>query len=198
MKEEFPLFAIHDLSTELKYGISQDKPLDNKLIPKFVEDFVAGKLEAIIKSEPIPETQDSPVYHLVGKEHDKIITSGKDVLVKYYAPWCGHCKKLAPVFEELAAVYESVAPGKVLLADLDHTENDVTGVQIEGYPTIVLYPGDGSEPVVYEGNRSLESFAEFIKEKGSSGVDAKAAQQPEGVPVDAKEDDSAFDARDEL
>ncbi|OWB74531.1 hypothetical protein B5S31_g4332 [[Candida] boidinii] len=211
MKEEFPLFAIHDLATELKYGISQDKPLDNKLIPKFVEDFVAGKLEAIIKSEPIPETQDSPVYHLVGKEHDKIITSDKDVLVKYYAPWCGHCKKLAPVFEELAAVYESVAPGKVLLADLDHTENDVTGVHIEGYPTIVLYPADGSEPVVYEGNRSFESFSDFIKEKGSSGVDANALKEAypeegtEGAPVDPesvgdaeKEDDSAADVRDEL
>lgn len=168
MQEDFPLFVIHDLAANKKYGIDQSKPLDNNDITQFVEKFKEGELEPIVKSEPIPETQDSAVYHLVGHEHDKIVKSDKDVLVKYYAPWCGHCKKLAPTFEELAELYE----GKdVVIAKLDHTLNDVEGVEIQGYPTLVLFPADGSEPIYYENARSLEAMVEFIKEKGSLGVD---------------------------
>lgn len=169
MQEDFPLFVIHDLTVNKKYGIDQSKPLDNNDITQFVQKFKAGKLEPIVKSEPIPESQNSSVYHLVGTEHDSIVKSEKDVLVKYYAPWCGHCKRLAPIYEELAALYE----GKdVILAELDHTLNDIEGVEIQGYPTLVLFPADGSDPIYYEDARSIEAMAEFVKDKGSLGVDA--------------------------
>jgi protein disulfide-isomerase A1 len=169
MKEEFPLFVIHDLKENKKYGIPQEKDLDNNDISQFVQKFKAGKLEPIVKSEAIPETQNSTVYHLVGSEHDTIVNSKKDVFVKYYAPWCGHCKKLAPIFEELSEKYQ----GKdVIIAELDHTLNDVEGVEIQGYPTLVLFPADGSDPVYYEEARSLEAMANFIKEKGALKIDA--------------------------
>lgn len=86
MQEEFPLFVIHDLESNKKYGIDQSKELDNNDIPQFVQKFKAGKLDPIVKSEPIPESQNSSVYHLVGAEHDAIVNSKKDVFVKYYAP----------------------------------------------------------------------------------------------------------------
>jgi protein disulfide-isomerase A1 len=212
MQEDFPLFAIHDLESNKKYGIDQSKPLESNDITQFVQKFKAGKLEPIVKSEPIPEVQNSSVYHLVGAEHDPIVNSAKDVLVKYYAPWCGHCKKLAPIYEELSDLYK----GKdVIVAELDHTLNDVDGVDIQGYPTLVLFPADGSEPIYYENERSLEAMADFIKEKGSLKIDALADdddEEEETVTDSAKaavesvasaiksavDDEEAVEAHDEL
>lgn len=178
MQEEFPLFVIHDLEFNKKYGIDQAKPLDNNEIAQFVQKFKAGKLEPIVKSEAIPEVQNSTLYHLVGAEHDKVIKSGKDVFVKYFAPWCGHCKRLAPIFEELAELYD----GKdVIVAEMDHTLNDVEGVEIKGYPTLVLFPADGSDPIYYDEARTLEAMADFIKEKGFLKIDALADSAEEAA-----------------
>lgn len=68
----------------------------------FLMDLKDGNLEPYLKSEAIPETNDGPVKVAVGKNFDEIITNnGKDTLIEFYAPWCGHCKKLAPVYDEL-------------------------------------------------------------------------------------------------
>ncbi|AAS54090.2 AFR718Wp [Eremothecium gossypii ATCC 10895] len=188
MKQQFPLFVIHNATSDLKYGLPQlsDEEVSAGTavtikeadIEKFVVDFLDSKIEPIIKSEDVPEVQESSVYKLVATTHDQIVKDeDKDVLVKYYAPWCGHCKKMAPTFEELADVYanDEDAKNKVLIADIDATLNDVHGVVIEGFPTIVLYPaGKDSTPVVYQRSRSLEEFLDFIKEEGTHKVDGQA------------------------
>jgi len=56
-----------------------------------------------LKSEEIPAHNDEPVKVLVGKNFEEIVyDETKDVLVEFYAPWCGHCKSLAPKYDELA------------------------------------------------------------------------------------------------
>jgi thiol-disulfide isomerase/thioredoxin len=56
---------------------------------------------------------------IVGKTHADIVNDPtKHVLVEYYAPWCGFCKKLAPIYEELAAT--NTDPDLVI-AKIDNT-----------------------------------------------------------------------------
>lgn len=216
MKEQFPLFVIHDLDSNLKFGLPQldeeefaalEKPLelDTKSIGEFVEKFFAEELTPSVKSEEIPEVQESNVFKIVGYTHEETIgDKDKDVLVKYYAPWCGHCKRLAPIYEELADLYASDedAKEKILIADVDATLNDVN-VEIEGFPTIFLYPAGKSEPVIYQGSRSLESFVEFLTENGQSSIngtallenkraeEAKAQEEAEANEEEAEEESEA-------
>jgi protein disulfide-isomerase A1 len=90
---KFPAFAIQRTDKNQKYPLDQNKKLTEKEVGQFVDDFVAGKVEPSIKSEPIPETQEGPVTVVVAKQYDElVINNDKDVLLEYYAPWCGHCK----------------------------------------------------------------------------------------------------------
>ena len=91
--DQFPAFAIQETVKNQKYPFDQSNKLTAKTIGKFLDDFVAGKIEPSVKSEPIPEKQEGPVQVIVGHNYEDIVMEeDKDVLVEFYAPWCGHCK----------------------------------------------------------------------------------------------------------
>jgi protein disulfide-isomerase-like protein len=93
-----------------------------------------------------------------------VIESDDDVLVKFYAPWCGHCKKLAPIWDELAEELKDVP--HLVIGKFDATANEVDGVDIKGYPTLKFYAkGDKQNPIDFEGERDLEGIKSFLKEK---------------------------------
>ncbi|KAF2751658.1 protein disulfide isomerase [Sporormia fimetaria CBS 119925] len=177
---KWPAFAIQRTDKNQKYPFDQEKEITEKEIGAFVDDFVAGKIEPSIKSEPIPETQEGPVTVVVAKNYEDIVMDNdKDVLLEFYAPWCGHCKALAPKYEELAALYGGDLASKVVIAKVDATANDVPD-EIQGFPTIKLYPaGKKDSPVDYSGARTVEDFIQFIKENGSHKVEAVLPAEPE-------------------
>ncbi|KAL6450413.1 LOW QUALITY PROTEIN: PDI1 Protein disulfide-isomerase [Candida maltosa Xu316] len=222
--EIVPLFSIHHIADNKKYGVNQTEYPEGPsfdVIEKFVEDYFEDKLKPIIKSEPLPTEEEksaNPVVKLVAHNYDEILKQlDKDVFVKYYAPWCGHCKKLAPIWEELAEVFGSnKEDANVVVADIDHTNNDVdVPYNIEGYPTLLMYPANGKidkktglrEPIVFSGARDLDSLIAFIKDKGALGVDgvelkaklqeAKEAQEDEEDEAEAEAAKEAEEKKEE-
>ncbi|UKZ73112.1 hypothetical protein TrVFT333_000753 [Trichoderma virens FT-333] len=189
--DKFPAFAIHDIEKNLKFPFDQEKEITEKDIAQFVDNFSAGKIEPSIKSEPIPETQEGPVTVVVAHTYkDIVLDDTKDVLIEFYAPWCGHCKALAPKYDELASLYaNSEFKDKVVVAKVDATNNDVPD-EIQGFPTIKLYPaGDKQNPVTYSGARTVEDFIEFIKENGKykASVEVPVETTEEATPEATKE-----------
>ncbi|MGH0186471.1 UNVERIFIED_CONTAM: hypothetical protein FKN15_021613 [Acipenser sinensis] len=97
---------------------------DGKALERFLEDYFAGKLKRYMKSEPVPENNDGPVKVVVAETFDEIVNDdSKDVLIEFYAPWCGHCKNLEPKYNELG---EKLANDpNIVIAKMDATANDV-------------------------------------------------------------------------
>ena len=92
-------------------------------------------------------------------------TTGKQVFINFYAPGCGHCKKLSPAWAKLMQAHESHPT--ILVAKVDCT-NDVNeeirkALQVDGFPTI-LYgdPSDMSSLEPYEGGRGLNDLDAFV------------------------------------
>jgi len=85
--------------------------------------------------------------------------------VEFYAPWCGHCKQLAPVYEKLGQLFESV--DSVVIAKVDMTANELVHpeVKVKGFPTILLFPaGKKKVSVPFESTtRDLDSLVDFVR-----------------------------------
>jgi len=109
----------------------------------------------------------SAVVDLIPKNFDKVVfKSGKPTLVEFYAPWCGHCRNLAPVYEELAQAF-AFAEDKLTIARLDADEHRDLGKKygVQGFPTLKWFDGKSKDPEDYNGGRDLESLSAFITEK---------------------------------
>jgi protein disulfide-isomerase A1 len=133
-------------------------------VKSFIANWRAGTLEKIFKSEEIPEKNDEPVKVVVGKNFDAIVkNSGKFVLLEFYAPWCGHCKSLVPIYEDLAK--QHAGNDKLVIAKIDGTANEIPNVAVQGFPTIKFYIPGQAEPIDFSGDRTLEGFNAFLKEK---------------------------------
>lgn len=113
---------------------------------------------------------------VVGNSFEKIVLdNSKDVFIELYAPWCGHCKKLEPVYKDLAKRFKK-SKGLVI-AKMDATANDAPEPYLSsGYPTIYFAPaGKKSAPIKYSGDRSLDEMTKFIKEHAT--VPLKATKE---------------------
>jgi len=161
VKGDKPVVAVRDGGK--KYVMKDEFSLET--FEKFISDLKAGNLESFVKSEEIPE-QEGGVIVAVGKNFDEVVTdNGKDTLVEFYAPWCGHCKKLAPIYDELAIKMEDE---DVSIVKMDATANDVPpDYQVQGFPTLYWKAASGKISK-YEGGREVDDFVKYIASHSTS------------------------------
>ncbi|KAN0139038.1 thioredoxin protein disulfide isomerase [Lactarius tabidus] len=132
----------------------------------------------------------SNVVDLDPSNFDSFIGQGKPALVEFFAPWCGHCKSLAPIYEQLGDAFGH-AKDKVVVAKVDA---DGAGkplgqkYEVKGFPTLKWFDGQGSVSE-YEGGRDLDSLVNFITQK--SGV--KSSIKPPPPPATLVLESHTFD-----
>ena len=92
--------------------------------------------------------------------------SQNDVLVKFYAPWCGHCIHLVPEWNKLYNQNKT----DTIIANFDGTKQLPKDITIEGFPTIILFKN--GKQILYEGERTADNLLEFLNKNGEqSGGD---------------------------
>nr|CCQ18635.1 Protein disulfide isomerase [Sycon ciliatum] len=165
------------------------------VIAPFIEGVNDGSIKQSLKSEEIPEDWDAkPVKQIVGKNfNDVIINNEKHALIQFYAPWCGHCKKLMPVWDEVGEYFDG--RDDHVVGKMDATANEVEGLKIESFPTIYYFlPNGKSRPIKYTGKRELEALLVFAE---GGGRDGGRPDHPFPVPAKPKPEPADFEAEDE-
>jgi len=161
----WPALALDVPSTGKHYAFDQSAQISTEGVQAWIDCYIAGTLLPTVKSEEIPTDASGPVRVLVAKNAESVVLNPElDVFVDYFAPWCGHCKKLTPIWDQLAAMLAD-NPG-IVIAKCDATANDVDPKfgEIRGFPTLKFFPaGSDKVPVEYNGDRSLDSLVDFVK-----------------------------------
>lgn len=121
------------------------------------------------------------------KDFEKHIGKSQGVLVKYYAPWCGHCKNLAPIYEKVADAFAQ-QKDTVLIAKVDADKNKQLGQQagIKGFPTLKWYPAGSTEPEDFNSGRDLESIAKLVTEKSGKKSTIKPPPPPAATQLTSR------------
>jgi len=134
-------------------------------ITSFIKAALGGSLTPRMKSEPIPAAAYSgAIVEVVYDNFQSVVLdSDYDVVLEVYAPWCGHCRKLAPHWELLAQVFRNEE--KLVVASFDGEANDhplELGVH-EGYPKVLYYKAGAQTGIEYsQGPKEFEPLRKWI------------------------------------
>jgi len=159
----------HNMWFEMEGAFSSDA------LSAFVSSFLAGEVEGTVVTGPTPpsggedeEDDGSPSAVVHGIDDTLVeVLAGKDSMVEFYAPWCGHCKSLAPQYKKAANALADAGVETAQLVAVDATEHSKMAEQmgVQGYPTLFFLPGgDVSAAVSYDGPRDSAGIVQFMKE----------------------------------
>merc|ERR1712198_36819 len=169
VKGDKPVICARDAKS-LKFVMAEDFSMDT--LKAFLTNLKAGELEPYLKSEAVPAEQ-GPVIVAVGKNFNDVVTDDQDALIEFYAPWCGHCKKLEPIYNDLG---EKLKDEDVAIVKMYATANDVPPqFNVQGFPTIFWKP-KGGVARNYNGGRELDDFVKYIAQHSTEelkGYDRK-------------------------
>ncbi|KAI3916222.1 hypothetical protein MKW98_004663 [Papaver atlanticum] len=151
-------------------GSLEPKKYEGPRTAEALTEFVNAEAGTNVKLATIP----SSVVVLTGENFNEIVLDEtKGVLVEFYAPWCGHCKSLAPIYEKVASAYK--LEGDVVIANLDADKHKDLAERygISGFPTLKFFPKGNKAGEDYDGGRDVDDFLSFINEKCDTSRDGK-------------------------
>lgn len=149
--------------TDAEYSDDEDEEFENYDDFDVPSEFNHGGNE----DDEVATFDEKDVVVLTDGNFSDFIDDNKYVMVEFYAPWCGHCKALAP---EFAAAATELKAANVKLAKVDATEaNELAeNYEVQGFPTIYFF-ADG-EHITYSGQRTKDSIVTWIKKKTGPGI----------------------------
>ena len=118
----------------------------------FFTTFLIGTSTALYSSG------DEVVELTAANFNEKVIQSKSLWLVEFYAPWCGHCKSLAPEWVKVAKALKGVA--KVGAVNMDTDQAAGASYGIKGFPTIKIFGGNKNSPSDYAGGRTAQAIVD--------------------------------------
>jgi protein disulfide isomerase len=185
---KFPAFVMD--FERVHHVMPSEIPVTAESVSEFVEKYIKGETAQTLMSESVPEVETvEGLTTIVGKSIDKYTDGSKNAFVLFYAPWCGHCKKLHPDFEKMAKELEEE---DVIIGKIDATANDFDRVKftVEGFPTLYFIPA-GGQPERYEGGRTAAEMKTYVLSHmaKSSPAASSSASSVHSDPKPVDEDD---------
>jgi len=123
----------------------------------------------------------SNVVDITPENFDSVLDGSKHVFVEFFAPWCGHCKSLAPAYEQVGDAF--ARESNVVIAKVDADAHKELGSKfgVTGFPTLKFFPKGSTEPKEYNGGREASDIVDYVnKEAGSR---ARIVKAPSAVTV---------------
>ncbi|EHH60010.1 hypothetical protein EGM_11271 [Macaca fascicularis] len=150
----------------------------------------------LLSQEVPPDWDQRPVKTLVGKNFEQVaFDETKNVFVKFYAPWCTHCKEMAPAWEALAEKYRDHED--IIIAQLDATANELDAFAVHSFPTLKYFPaGPGRKVIEYKSARDLETLSKFLDNGGA--VPTEEPTEEPAAPFPEPRANSTVGSKEEL
>jgi len=131
---------------------------------------------ALVALAALCAAEDSKVVVLNKDNFDKVVNEAETILVKFYAPWCGHCKHLAPEYIKAAEILEKDGEGVILAEVNAEEETDLAHrFDVHGYPT--LYVFHKGEKFDYKGPREANGIVKYMRAQAGPAAKPLATEE---------------------
>ena len=117
-------------------------------------------LNSFVKNDEL-QTEDNVIV-ITDDNYNEVMKQSDYILVEFYAPWCGHCKQLAPEYSKASI---DLKDSNIKLAKVDATENPKFSsmYSIRGYPTLIFF--DKGIQINYSGGRKADEITNWLLKK---------------------------------
>jgi protein disulfide-isomerase A1 len=157
-----PELFLFEAQENKKYRLAAGDSVSVASIKQLAHDFKAKTLKPFLKSAPVdPKWDEGAVKSISATQWEAVVLdASKHVVVEIYAPWCGHCKKMEPIYLKAAEFLDNKYSDSLVFAKMDGTVNEVEGINVGGFPTVLAFslqdktPKDLSEQVCTDAPKS--------------------------------------------